>query len=289
MLPKAVGKGDIMKRLKSFIYTILGTAITAFAVSTLLTPNKIVCGGVSGVSTILYQTLNIAPGLTYAIINIVLLIVGIKILGKEFTIKTLFGSGVLSLFVQLFSYLPPITDNVFLAAFFGGTLYGLGIGIAFASGASTGGTDILSRIIQYFLPQFSIGKLLLAVDGVVITASLLVFKDTELVLFGVFALFFSTFCVDWLIRKLNISKIAFVITDKGEEISKYLVSTSPRGVTIIKAIGAYSSENKKVLFCALKENEVPVFQKKIINIDSEAFIVYSESSQIMGNGFHIYR
>ena len=278
-----------MKRLKSFIYTILGTAITAFAVSTLLTPNKIVCGGVSGVSTILYQTLNIAPGLTYATINIVLLIVGIKILGKEFTVKTLFGSGVLSLFVQLFSYLPPITDNVFLAAFFGGTLYGLGIGIAFASGASTGGTDILSRIIQYFLPQFPIGKLLLAVDGVVITASLLVFKDTELVLFGVFALFFSTFCVDWLIRKLNISKIAFVITDKGEEISKYLVSTSPRGVTIIKAIGAYSSENKKVLFCALKENEVPVFQKKIINIDSEAFIVYSESSQIMGNGFHIYR
>lgn len=278
-----------MKKLKSFIYTILGTAITAFAVSTLLTPNKIVCGGVSGVSTILYQTLNIAPGLTYATINIVLLIVGIKILGKEFTIKTLFGSGILSVFVQLFSYLPPITDNVFLAAFFGGTLYGLGIGIAFASGASTGGTDILSRIIQYFLPQFPIGKLLLAVDGVVITASLLVFKDTELVLFGVFALFFSTFCVDWLIRKLNISKIAFVITDKGEEISKYLVSTSPRGVTIIKAIGAYSSENKKVLFCALKENEVPVFQKKIINIDSEAFIVYSESSQIMGNGFHIYR
>lgn len=278
-----------MKRLKSFIYTILGTAITAFAVSTLLTPNKIVCGGVSGVSTILYQTLNIAPGLTYAIINIVLLIVGIKILGKEFTIKTLFGSGVLSLFVQLFSYLPPITDNVFLAAFFGGTLYGLGIGIAFASGASTGGTDILSRIIQYFLPQFPIGKLLLAVDGVVITASLLVFKDTELVLFGVFALFFSTFCVDWLIRKLNISKIAFVITDKGEEISKYLVSTSPRGVTIIKAIGAYSSENKKFLFCALKENEVPVFQKKILGIDRDAFIVYSESSQIMGNGFHIYR
>ena len=255
----------------------------------MLTPNKIVCGGVSGVSTILYQTLNIAPGLTYAIINIVLLIVGIKILGKEFTIKTLFGSGVLSLFVQLFSYLPPITDNVFLAAFFGGTLYGLGIGIAFASGASTGGTDILSRIIQYFLPQFPIGKLLLAVDGVVITASLLVFKDTELVLFGVFALFFSTFCVDWLIRKLNISKIAFVITDKGEEISKYLVSTSPRGVTIIKAIGAYSSENKKVLFCALKENEVPVFQKKILGIDRDAFIVYSESSQIMGNGFHIYR
>lgn len=278
-----------MQKIKSIIYTILGTALTGFAVSTLLTPNKIVCGGVSGIATILYQTFNMAPGLTYAIINIALLIIGAKILGKNFTLKTLIGASMISLFVQLFSYLPPITDNVFLAAFFGGTLYGLGIGIAFAAGASTGGTDILSRIIQHFLPQFPIGKLLLAVDGAVITISLIIFKNTELALFGIFALFFSTFCVDWLIRKLNISKIAFVITDKGEEISKCLVSTSPRGVTIIKATGAYSSEKKNILFCALKENEVPAFQKKILNIDSEAFIVYSESSQIMGNGFHIYR
>lgn len=278
-----------MEKLKSIIYTILGTALTGFAVSTLLTPNKIVCGGVSGISTILYQTFNIAPGLTYATVNIALLILGLRILGKDFTLKTLIGAGMISVFVQLFSYLPPITDNVFLAAFFGGTLYGFGIGVAFAAGASTGGTDILSRIIQHFLPQFPIGKLLLVVDGLVITLSLIVFKDTELVLFGIFALFFSTFCVDWLIKKLNISKIAFVITDKGEEISNYLISTSPRGVTIIKAIGAYSSEKKKILFCALKENEVPMFQKKILNIDQEAFVVYSESSQILGNGFHIYR
>ena len=237
----------------------------------------------------MYQTLKIAPGLTYAVINIILLVVGMRVLGKSFAIKTLLGAGLISLFVQLFSYLPPITDNVFLAAFFGGTLYGLGIGIAFAAGASTGGTDILGRIIQYFLPQFPIGKLLLVVDGLVIGASLVVFRNTELVLFGIFSLFFSTFCVDWLIRKLNISKIAFVITDKGEEISNHLISTSPRGVTIIKAVGAYSSEKKKVLFCALKENEVPAFQKKIISIDKDAFVVYSESSQILGNGFHIYR
>lgn len=278
-----------MKKLSSFIYTLFGTALTGFAVSTLLTPNKIVCGGISGVSTILYQTLGIAPGLTFAIINVFLLVLGIKILGKEFAVKTVFGAGMLSLFVQVFSYLPPLTDNLFLASFFGGTLYGLGIGIAFSAGASTGGTDILGRIIQYFFPQFHIGKLLLFVDGLVILASLAVFKNRELVLFGIFSLFFSTFCVDWFIRKLNASKIAFVITDKGEEISKYLVSTSPRGVTVIKAVGAFSSERKTMLFCALKENEVPNFQKKILNIDKEAFIVYSESQQIMGNGFYIYR
>jgi uncharacterized membrane-anchored protein YitT (DUF2179 family) len=282
-------KKKILEKIKQYILTVIGTALTGFAVSTLLTPNKIVCGGVSGVSTILYQTLDIAPGLTFALINIILLLFGIKILGKNFTVKTLLGAGMLSLFVQLFSYLPPVTDNIFLASFFGGTLYGLGIGTAFVAGASTGGTDILSRIIQHFLPQFSIGKLLLGVDGLVITASLLIFKDTELVLFGICALFFSTFCVDWLIKKLNVSRIAFVITDKGEEVSDFLVSTSPRGVTIIKAIGAYSLEKKKILFCALKEHEVPEFQKKVLNIDCNAFIVYSESQQIMGNGFYIYK
>lgn len=278
-----------MNKLKSLLYTVLGTALTGFAVSTLLTPNKIVCGGVSGISTILYQTLNIAPGITFAVINILLLLMGLKILGREFTVKTVIGSGLLSLFVQLFSYLPAVTDNIFLASFFGGTLYGFGIGIAFASGASTGGTDILSRLIQHHFPQLPIGKLLMAVDSLVIAASLIVFKDTELVLFGIFALFFSTFAVDWLIKKLNISKIAFVITEKGNEISNHLISTSPRGVTMIKAVGAYSSENKKLLFCALKAHEVTDFQNKILNIDKDAFIVYSESQQIMGNGFHIYR
>lgn len=278
-----------LNNLKSLIYTIIGTALTGFAVSTMLTPNKIVCGGVSGISTILYQTFNFAPGLTFAVINIFLLLVSMKILGKQFTIKTLFGTGMLSLFVQLFSYLPPITDNVILATLFGGTIYGIGIGIALVAGASTGGTDILGRVIQHFLPRFPIGKLLLFVDGLVIGASLVVFKNTELVLFGILALFFSTFCVDWLIRKLNVSKLVFIITDKGDEIAKYLVLTSPRGVTVLQASGAYSLETKKMLFCALKENEVAEFQKKVLSIDDKAFIVYSESQQIMGNGFYIYR
>ena len=278
-----------MKKVKTLFYTIFGTALTGFSISAFLTPNKIVCGGISGVSTILFQTFNFAPGLTFAIINIILLIIGSKILGKNFTLNTLFGAGLVSLFVQLFSYFPPVTDNIFLASFFGGVIYGLGLGIAFATGASTGGTDILGRIIQHYLPQFPIGKLLLVVDGIVIATSLIIFKDTELVLFGIFALFFSTFCVDWFIRKLNISKIAFVITSKGEDISKLLVSTSPRGITMINAIGAYSEKKKKLLFCALKESEVSSFQNKILNIDKDAFIVYSESQQIFGNGFHIYR
>lgn len=277
------------KNIKVFLITVLGTAITGFSISTLLTPNKIVGGGVSGISTILFHVFSVSPGLSFALINIILLLGGIKILGKAFIFKTIVGAGLTSLFVQIFLYLPPLTENNLLASVFGGFLYGFGIGITFVAGASTGGTDILGRIMQYKFPYFKIGKLLLIIDSAIILTSLVVFKNMELTMFGIMSLFLSTYSIDWLIKKLNVSKIAFVISDKGNELSKLLISTSPRGVTLINAVGAYSDENKKMLFCALKENEVPEFQRKILLCDEKAFIVYAESQQITGNGFFVYR
>lgn len=217
-----------MLKKKDVLFTMLGAAITSFAVSVLLTPNKIVCGGGGGLSTILYQTLSVPPGLTLAVFNALLLLAGIGILGKQFIVNTLFGAGMLAIFMQLFSYIPPLTDNVILASVFGG------------------------------------------------------------VLFGIISLFISTYTIDWLIRRLNISKMAFVITEQGEEISELLISTSTRGVTVINAIGAYSSQEKSILFCALKEWEITDFQRKILEQDENAFIVYSEAQQIKGKGFHIY-
>jgi len=194
-----------------------------------------------------------------------------------------------ALFVQLFSYIPPLTENVFLASVFGAVLYGIGIGLTLIQGASTGGTDVLGRLLQCAFPHMKIGRLLLATDLTVILFSLIAFRNIDLTLWGIVALSISTAAVDWLISKLNISKLAFIVTGKGVEISKFLVSTSPRGVTLIDAVGAYTMEDKSVLMCALKENELPEFQKKILQIDSDAFLIFSESQQIVGNGFHVYR
>ena len=182
-----------------------------------------------------------------------------------------------------------MTDDIVLASVFGSLLYGFGIGMTLLSGGSTGGTDILGRLLQHFFPHFKIGKLLLFVDAAVILTSLITFRQIDLALWGIVALFLSTFSVDWLIQKLNVSKLAFVVTEKGVEISKKLVSTSPRGVTIIDVVGAYTMEKKETLMCALKEIEIPEFQRKILEIDPEAFIIFSESQQIVGNGFHVYR
>lgn len=278
-----------MSKTKSILLTILGTLITGFAIGSFLTPNAIVGGGVSGLSTILYHTLGIAPGVSFYVLNIVLLLLGIRALGKQFIVKTLFGTTVLSAFVQLFSIFPIYTQNMILAPLFGGVLYGLGIGLAFAAGASTGGTDIVGRMIQLKFPHIPIGKLLLAVDGVIIAVSLIIFKNIELTMFGIISLFISTYSIDFVIGKLNISRLAFVVTDKGEEIANKLVNTSPRGVTLIDVKGVYTDTHRQMLFCALKESESEAFQRKILEIDQQAFIVFSESQRIKGNGFYLYK
>lgn len=278
-----------MKKTNAFLFTIIGTMITGFAIGVFLTPNMIVGGGVSGISTILFHTFGIQPGLSFFIINILFLLIGLTILGRQFILKTLIGITLLSFFTQIFSLFPIYTENLIMSAIFGGVLYGLGIGMSFAAGASTGGTDIIGRIIQTKFSFVPIGKMLLFIDGIIIVISFAIFNNIELTLFGVFTLFVSSYSIDFIISKLNVSRIAFVITDKGEKISKTLVSTSPRGVTLIDVKGVYTDSEKKMLFCALKESESEEFQKKILAIDEKAFIVFSESQRIKGNGFYLYK
>jgi uncharacterized membrane-anchored protein YitT (DUF2179 family) len=276
------------ERIKSYVVILFGIAITAMAISLFFVPNKVVSGGSSGLSTVLYYTVGIKPSLANALINVALLILSLFCLGKGFVLKTLFSSGILSLFIELFSHFPPVTDNVLLATIFGGVLYGFGIGLVLSQKSTTGGTDILGRLIQYFFPQWKIGKILLGVDLFVIFLSFITFKTTEAVLYGVLALFISTTAIDWLMKSLNISKLAFIITDKGQEIGELLIRTSPRGVTLVDVKGVYSNTPKKMMICALKESEIPEFQRKILTVDEQAFIIYSESQQIVGNGFYIY-
>jgi len=284
-----VSKFLTKEKLKNNFLFLIGPIITALGISLFFTPNKVVSGGVSGLSTILFHIAKIPPGLSFAVINILFLLISFKVIGKEFVLKTIIGAANISLFVQIFSELPPMTNDIVLASVFGSLLYGFGIGMTLLSGGSTGGTDILGRLLQHFFPHFKIGKLLLFVDAAVIITSLITFRQINLALWGIVALFLSTFSVDWLIQKLNVSKLAFVVTEKGAEISKILVSTSPRGVTIFDVVGAYTMEKKETLMCALKESEIPEFQRKILEIDPEAFIIFSESQQIVGNGFHVYR
>lgn len=277
-----------MKKLKSCIVVFIGLLLTAAATGLFYIPNEIVTGGVSGIATILYRT-GIPPGAVYLAVNLTLLIFSYKILGRQFVINSVFSVLVLSVLVQFFSELPPVTKNVFLASFYGSLLFGIGAAMTFIENANTGGTDIIGRLIQSKYPYFPIGTLLLIIDGIIITVSLIIFRNVDLALFGLFGLFISTFVIDFLIDKLNSSKLAFVITDKGDKISAMILENSRRGVTMLNARGAYSGARKKLLICALKNRQMPEFHKMITEADSNAFIIFTKSEKIFGLGFYVYK
>ena len=229
--------------------------MAGFAVSVFFTPNKIVSGGFSGIAIICFHLFSVPTALTMLSLNIIFLLLGLKVLGRRVVLNTVVGAVLLTLFVQVFSYMPPLTDNVLLATVFGGVIYGIGLGTVLATGSTSGGTDIPGRMLQHFFPSMPIGTVLLMVDGLIILLSLIVFKEVELCLYGIIALSISSYAINWLIKKLNISVIAYVISEKGEQIARELVSASHRGVTVLDVVGAYTNGSKKMLFCALKEKE----------------------------------
>lgn len=273
---------------RNYFFALVGIVLTAFGYSMFYLPPKIVSGGVTGLSTIIYHAASISPGLSYAVINLLLLLISFKVLGKKFIFNTLVGAGLMSVFTEIFSHLPKISEDVVLCSIFGAVFYGFGVGLALVYGFSTGGTDILARFIQHYFPHAQIGTLLLFVDGAVILLGVAVIGNVELSLYGIISLFISSFAVNYLIRRLNVSKLAFVITQKGEECQKTLIKELPRGVTVFEASGAFTGEKKTVLMSALKEKEIPRFQNILTEIDPDIFIIYSESEQIFGNGFYIY-
>lgn len=273
---------------KSQLIIIAGITLTAVATGLFYLPNEIVTGGISGIATILYR-IGIPPGAVYLILNVLLLVISYRLLGKQFVLNSVLSVAVLSALVQFFSKMPPVTNDIFLASFFGSCLFGAGAAMALASGANTGGTDIIGRLIQSRCPYFPIGALLLAIDGIIILISLFVFRNIELALYGLFGLIVSSVIIDFMIDRLNASKLAFVITDKGERISRLILENSRRGVTILNARGAYSGARKNLLICALKNKQMSDFHKMIKSADKDAFIIFTKSEKIFGAGFYVYK
>lgn len=278
-----------MKKIRKYFIVALGTMLMAMGISLFYLPNKIVGGGVSGVSTVLYHAFSIPADISLLIINMVLFVICAFVLGREMFFGSLFGIVTVSLFIRLFGFFPQATDNVILSMVYGGFLYGAGAALALSQGASTGGTDIVGRLLQYIFPQAPIGKLLLLVDGIIILVSFIVFKETELLLCGIIALVISTFTVDYIIDMLNISALISVVTDKGEEIAKQLIKDSKRGVTMLDGKGAYSNEKKQLLIYAVKKSETERVTKTIKQLDKDAFVILSESKKIFGRGFNTYK
>ncbi len=272
--------------IKQIIGITVGIAIAALGLDLFLIPLKVVSGGISGLATIVYYVFGAPVWLVSLCINVPLFLIGLKILGKKFGVQTLYATVMLSVFLALFSDFRYPGSDLFITVVFGGALAGLGLGIVFRMGATTGGTDIIAGIINYYLPHFSMGSILILVDAVIILISGLVF-GAERALYGVIAVFVQGKVIDFIEIGLNHSKMILIISEKPDEISDLIMSKMDRGITILKGKGGYTKEEKDVILCVVSRSETSTVMQLVHLLDKKAFMIVTDVNEVYGEGFNI--
>lgn len=284
-------KQSLPKLLRSYFWITVASVIYSIGFDWLYVPNFIGFGGITGVGQILNHFIPALPiGMVVLVINIPLFLLGWKFLGGHLLVSSLYAMAATSILVDLFNMLftfPPM-DPV-LASVFGGVLVGLSLGMVFAQGATTGGTDLIARLLKIPFAWLPMGRLMLAVDLVVIVAVAIAFQSLESALYGLIALYISSIVMDGVLYGMDASKMALIISDKHQQIADALVHDLDRGVTILHGEGAYSGNQKQVLMCAFKQREIVTLKELIIQEDPSAFFIVCDTHEVLGNGFHIYQ
>ncbi len=276
----------ILSWITDIIIYIIGGSIYSVAVLLFLSENEISPGGVTGISTMINYLFNIPVGVSVFVLNIPLLIVGFLKLGGVFIFKTAIATGVISLVLDIAEVvLPTFKIDPILASVFGGILMGLSISLFMLRGATTGGVDIIAKLINRKFAHFTVGRLILLSDAVIVTLSTLVYKNIESALYSVVALYSSSRIMDMMLYGADKGKIIYIITERSEELAKDIMSLVNRGVTILEATGAYTGRKLNMLMCTVRRNEVSAVCHLTKEKDSNAFVVIAEAGEILGEGF----
>ena len=280
-------KQEQVQRLKETLYVTLGAFILAISVNLIFLPNQIVAGGASGLSIVLNELFGWNVALTLYAINIPLLILCFLLLGKDVGFKTIYGSLINPFFIAITGSLPPLTNNIFLATLYGGVLTGIGLGLVFRGNASTGGSAIISQIVNKYF-KISLGVSVFVVDGFVIATALFVFtKDT--VLFSLISLFIIGRVIDRVQVGVLRSKNLFIISDKYEAIHQMFIKELDKGVTLLPIEGGYTQKQGKIIMTVIPEKEFMAIKEAILAIDETAFFVALDASEVNGRGFSVKR
>lgn len=280
-------KQEQVQRLKETLYVTVGAFILAISVNLIFLPNQIVAGGASGLSIVLNELFGWNVALTLYAINIPLLILCFLLLGKDVGLKTIYGSLINPFFIAITGSLPPLTNSIFLATLYGGVLTGIGLGLVFRGNASTGGSAIISQIVNKYF-KISLGVSVFVVDGFVIATALLVFtKDT--VLFSLISLFIIGRVIDRVQVGVLRSKNLFIISDKYEAIHQMFIKELDKGVTLLPIEGGYTQKQGKIIMTVIPEKEFMAIKEAILAIDETAFFVALDASEVNGRGFSVKR
>ena len=275
----------------SYFMITLASAIYAVGFNWFYVPNDIAFGGITGVGQIINAILPWAPiGTVVIILNIPLFILGWRLLGGHLLLSSLYAMAVSSVFIDIVNSIWTFEPmDSMLACVFGGVLMGASLGMVFQQGATTGGTDLIARLLKLKITWLPMGKLLIATDMVVIVASAIAFGSVYSALYGVVALYIAGIVMDRMLYGLDSAKVAYIISDRFKEIADVLVNDLDRGVTILQGQGAYSGAEKKVLMCAFKQRQIVSIKKMVKELDPSAFIIVCDAHEVLGDGFREYR
>lgn len=261
------------------------SALYAAAIALFLDPNHLAPGGVSGIAIIINQLTQIPTGTLILIMNVPLMALGMWKLGFKFLLSTLVAVISSSIFTNLLAPYGPLTTDPLLAACAGGALLAVGMGLLFKLGATSGGTDILIRVIKLKYKHLKTGSLFLVTDCCVIAASALVFRNVDLALYAAIATILSSFCLDLVLYGRDEAKLVYLITDHEKVIANRLLEELEIGVTYLQGQGAYTRDNKKVILCAMQKRLLPRVQEIAMEEDPCAFLIVTSASEIFGEGF----
>ena len=275
------------KLLKNALLIILGSAMYAFSVSLFLTPNQIAPGGVSGIAIMLGHLTGIGVGAFIFLLNIPLLIIGLIKLGKSFFVGTMITIFLTSVLTDLFAKLPPLTENVMLSALGGGVSLAIAIGLIFKAGYTSGGTDIIVRLIKLRHKHLKTGIIFIAVDGIISIASGIVFENPDNALYALLALVVSSIVLDIVLYGSDEARLVYIITKKEKEISDYILKKLDIGCTLLDCQGAYSGEKRHTVMCAIKKRDLPQLQEYILQTDRDSFMIVTSANEIYGEGYKL--
>lgn len=279
----------IWKKIGWIILTAIGSAIFALGFSLFLEPNDINTGGISGLAQALAHLLGIETvGVLSVLLNIPLFLVGGFRVGKRFFAGSLLGMLVSGFLIDIFSLVSVGPQDTLVSGIYGGVLCGLGIGIVFVAGTSTGGSDIVVRLLKQRYRNVPIGIISTAFDACVVILTGLVFRDISRALISGIVVFITGRVMDVVVYRFDYSKVALIVSDRSEEIAKDICEKLDRGATFLHGQGYYSRQEKKVLLTVVKKRQLAELKELVMERDENAFVIVQEAHQVLGDGFSRY-
>lgn len=274
------------EKSKNILLMTAGAAIYALAVALVIDPNSMAPGGVTGIAIILNRIIKLETGTLIWCINIPILILGIWKFGWKFIVSTLYCTGLISILTNVFSTIfEPLTHDIFLAAISGGALMATGIGLVFKAGATTGGTDIIVKILRVKMPHLKTGALFMLIDVIIVSCSVFVFKNVDQALYAGVTVFVTSTVLDIVLYGKDSAKLIYIISDNSEKIAKRLLDELDLGVTYVRGIGAYSGKDKQVILTAVKKHMAPKTEEVVRQEDPLAFMIVTSAMEIYGEGY----